>query len=140
MTDTLLSAKTLIFNEEGKVLVLRRSASHPRKPHHTDLPGGLIEQGEYELIGMAREVNEESGISLDANMCRLYYACTWMTPRGRSLTMLMYHAHLDHTPEVTISWEHESYQWVSIDELLAREDLEEAERQSIEYAIKNNLF
>lgn len=140
MTEALISAKTLIFNDEGKVLVLRRSETHPRKPHHTDLPGGLIEQGEYELIGMAREVHEETGITLDANACKLYYACTWITPGGRSLSMLLYRVQLDHTPDVTISWEHESYEWLSLDELLAREDLEGAERKSIEYAIKNDLF
>ncbi len=140
MTESLISTKTFIFNDEGKVLVLRRSETHPRKPHHTDLPGGLVEQGEYELIGMAREVHEETGISLDANICKLFYAHTWIVPSGRSLSMLLYQAHFDHTPDVTISWEHESYEWLSLEALLERQDLEDTERQSIEYAMKNNLF
>lgn len=140
MVKSILSTKVVIFNEKDEVLVLRRSETHPRKPHHTDLPGGLIEPGEYELLSAAREVKEETGITVDANNCILYFADTHILPSGNSLTMLVYYARFDHTPSVTISWEHESYEWCSIQSLLDREDLDQPERKSIEHALKYELF
>jgi len=140
MTATILSAKTLVFDGDGRVLVLRRSETHPKKPHHTDLPGGLIEPGEPEVVGMVREVQEETGLVLAPDTCTVFYTHTHMLPSGKSLNMLLYYIRLDHTPEITISWEHESYEWCTLDELLARDDLEQPERTAIEYAVANGLF
>ena len=140
MTHSLLSAKVVILNKDGEVLALRRSDTHPRKPHQIDLPGGLIEKGEFELLGAVREVQEETGILLDANQCALYYADTSKPHHEVVLTMLMYFAKFDTTPSVTISWEHESYEWLPIADLLTCDDLEGPERRSIEFALENDLF
>lgn len=140
MVKSILSTKVVIFNEKGEVLALRRSETHPRKPHHTDLPGGLIEPGEYELLAAAREVQEETGITVDANNCILFFGDTHVLPSGNSLTMMLYYVRFDHTPEVVISWEHESYEWCEVQELLTRDDLEQPERNAIQYGIRLELF
>lgn len=140
MVHALLSAKVIIFNEKNEVLVLRRSETHPNKPHCTDLPGGLIEKGEFELLGAVRETHEETGILLDANQCDLFFADTSKPHPKIALTMLLYYVKLDTTPEVAISWEHESYEWAFLDDILARDDLENPERRSIEFAMKHDLF
>lgn len=133
-------AKLLVFNESGDVLVLRRSDTHPRKPHWTDLPGGIVDRGEPEVTAVVRELQEETGITIDPQGCILFYSHTHMLPSGRSFTKLVYLVHLDHTPDVTLSYEHESYEWCSVDTLMAREDLERGEKHAIEYALANNLF
>lgn len=136
----ILSAKLFVFNEKEEVLVLRRSKTHPTNPHCTDLPGGLIESHEYEVAAALRELQEETALTADENTCELFYATTVPLPSGNSLTMLMYKIHFDNTPDVTISWEHESYEWCSIAELLDRQDLDQPERTGVEYALKQGLF
>jgi len=140
MSRVILSTKIFVFNEKDEILVLRRSETHPHKPHHTDLPGGIIEPNEHEQTAALRELKEETGLEVDEKLANIFYADTSMFPSGNSLTMLMYHIRLDHTPDVTISWEHESYEWCSSDKLLAREDLEEPERRGLEYALANDLL
>lgn len=140
MVRSLLSAKVVILNEHDNVLVLKRSETHPQKPHETDLPGGIIEKGEFELLGAAREVHEETGIILESDQCELFYADTSMPHPGVALTMLLYYVKFDSTPDVNISWEHESFDWVSIEQLLGCEDLEHPERRAIEFAVQNDLF
>ncbi|MCA9335164.1 NUDIX hydrolase [Candidatus Saccharibacteria bacterium] len=140
MTRLILSAKLFVFNENNEVLVLRRSETHPTNPHCTDMPGGIIESHEYELAAALRELREETSLSVDEKLCELFFATTVQLPNGNSLSMLMYKIHLNSTPEVTISWEHESYEWCSIDDLLSREDLDQPERSGVEYAMKHDLF
>lgn len=133
-------AKIVVLNEKGEALVLRRSKTHPRKPHRTDLPGGIVEIGEPEVDAVTRELHEETGVTINASECILFHAHTHVLESGRSFTKLVYKANLDHTPEVTLSYEHESYEWCSLEDLLAREDLEGGERYAIEYGLKNSLL
>ena len=133
-------AKLVVLNQDAEVLVLRRSGTHPRKPHRTDLPGGIVERGEPGLTAIVRELQEETGIVADPNNFILFHAHTHVLDSGRSFTKLVYFVQLDHTPEVVLSFEHESYEWCSIESLMAREDLERGERYAIQYALDNNLF
>jgi 8-oxo-dGTP diphosphatase len=48
---------------QGRILLIRR-AQEPRKGHWS-LPGGLLELGETLLDGVAREVNEETGLTVE---------------------------------------------------------------------------
>lgn len=140
MGQIVLGAKVFVFNEKDEILVLRRSETHPTKPHCTDLPGGLMEPNEHELPAALRELREETGLVVDEELVNIFYASTHPLPNGNSLTMLMYNVHLDHTPEVTVSWEHESYEWCSIDDLLARDDFEQPEKHGLKYALEHEIL
>lgn len=140
MTRSLFSTKALIFNDKNEVLVLRRSETHPRKPHQSDLPGGLVENGEFGRTGLIREVAEETGIILKPSQCMLYYANTSKPHPDVVMIMLMYYVKFDITPEVNISWEHESYSWIPLGGLVQLDDLEDVEKQSVAMAIDNNLL
>jgi 8-oxo-dGTP pyrophosphatase MutT (NUDIX family) len=61
-----LYAKLLILDEAGRVLVLRRSATHPKKALKWDLPGGLVRTatGERPLAAARREAREETGLKV----------------------------------------------------------------------------
>jgi 8-oxo-dGTP pyrophosphatase MutT (NUDIX family) len=115
MTHRTSVAKTIIINDKGDVLVLRRSEwpEHPERSHQPDFPGGMVEDGEYELAAAVREAEEESGLKLDPKKLELVYAGTRMYEDDEaSVVRLLYIARLDTTPEIKISWEHESYEWV----------------------------
>jgi 8-oxo-dGTP diphosphatase len=109
-------AKALIFDARGNALILRRSGTHPHYAHEADLPGGIIERGETYEQGLVREILEEAGLSVAPD--QLLYA-TEHSGFGRS-TKRLYTVILDDQPEVTISWEHEEYEWVAPSQLVER--------------------
>ena len=44
--QTHIVAKTLVFNERGELLLIRRSTTDSHRPGEPDLPGGQVEAGE----------------------------------------------------------------------------------------------
>jgi len=60
--DSKRVAKIVLYNDDGKVLMLTRSLDHNKFPGELDLPGGHIHIGEKIKRGLAREVEEETGI------------------------------------------------------------------------------
>lgn len=60
------SALIYIFNNEGKLLLQKRSAQEKNYPLHWDFSaGGGIDEGEDALTGAHRELKEEIGIETD---------------------------------------------------------------------------
>lgn len=55
-----LGVKALIFNTEGKILLLERD--HPIKKRYWDIPGGRLQRGESMMETLRREVKEEIGL------------------------------------------------------------------------------
>jgi 8-oxo-dGTP pyrophosphatase MutT (NUDIX family) len=117
------SAKVLLRDRNGRVLVLRRSDTHPRHPLYPDLPGGDIEAGESLEEGVTREILEETGLVTNAQDLQLVYATTVAHSSGDSITHILYvlETALDN-PKITISWEHDSYEWQLLHELTGLED------------------
>ncbi len=110
------AAKVLVFRPDGRLLVLRRSHTHPRWPLHYDMPGGNCERGESPTLTARRETLEELGVDLGVHNLRRVK--TFRTPLGSSYHL--YHVKLTEPVEVTISWEHDLHEWVEVDELLRR--------------------
>ncbi|HTE22829.1 MAG TPA: NUDIX hydrolase [Candidatus Limnocylindria bacterium] len=110
-------AKVLLIDSDGRILLLRRSNTHPRFAHHHDFPGGEVEQGESHTEAVIREVLEESGLKLPLSLLQpvhqrhvldgtleLVFAAKLAGPR----------------PEVTLSWEHDQYEWLTSEQILNR--------------------
>ena len=108
---------------DGKYLVLSSSEweDNPERSHQPDLPGGMVEPGETTLDGLKREVLEETGISLKNEDLLLVYGSTYLDePSKTSITFLVYYSELDE-PNITLSWEHESYEWMDAAEVRSLE-------------------
>lgn len=102
-------AKTILYDAANNILVLYRSNTHPEFPHDIDLPGGEIDEGESALSAAIREVAEEAGLIIDSAKTKLVGERT--TSYGR--IDQVYISNIDGvTPDVTVSWEHESYDWI----------------------------
>jgi 8-oxo-dGTP diphosphatase len=60
---------------EGRVLLVHRSPNKRAYPDVWDLPGGVIEAGESELVAFTRELHEERGVQIAtgsaSHLCRL---------------------------------------------------------------------
>jgi 8-oxo-dGTP pyrophosphatase MutT (NUDIX family) len=114
-------AKSLIFNPEGKVLLLTRSGTDPHAPLRLDLPGGGVGPGEDIAVGASREVYEESGIQIPASQYKLMYTGTSQGYPGESVNRFLFIAH-SRTSDARLSHEHSKYEWVSLDEIIKRFD------------------
>jgi len=62
--DSKLVAKIILYNSKSEALMLTRSKDHNKFPGELDLPGGHLHVGEKIKQGLAREVKEETGISI----------------------------------------------------------------------------
>lgn len=135
-------AKILIVDNQnrGLVLTLGKHLKYPEKSFLPDLPGGIVDPGESEQSAAIREAQEECGIYLDAKNMQLAYTETaFYEKESKSVTKMLYTAHVDNAPKITLSWEHSDYKWVPIDELHIVE-LRPFFKQAIEYSITNQLI
>lgn len=136
------TAKLLLINDKNEALMLRISEyeAHPEKSHTPDLPGGLVDPNESERAAVVRELQEEAGITIDPNLVTLGYARTELYPdKDESVTKLLYVARIDETPPVTISWEHEAYEWCALETFLETYTFRPFYGEAIAYLLDNQL-
>lgn len=69
-------------------------------------------------IAAVREVEEEAGIRIDPSRLKHIYTGSDFSKHGTVYTL--YTAEVATKPEVTISWEHARYEWLTLEELLGR--------------------
>jgi 8-oxo-dGTP diphosphatase len=102
----------LVYNPEGKILLLKRSELDKDEANCWDPPGGGIERGESVEKGFIRELMEEAGIiasevqafgahEVDDGSCGIFV---------RAKT---------NSTDIRISNEHNDYKWVTEEELLS---------------------
>lgn len=132
------SAKLVVLDASGKALLLRRSSTHPRQALEPDIPGGVIERNETIEAGLIRELREETGIIAAETDVRLIYTMTFDNIPGLSINRLLYGLRLtQHAPDVHLSWEHDMYSWVSIENVVG---LERPYQKGVEYANEHALW
>ncbi len=113
-------AKAVVLNADGHVLLLRRSKTDTHRAGHWDFPGGANEPSEDLIAGVAREVYEETGLTIQQSGLTLVYAATepW-APSNESVTRLLFVARCPSESRVTLSFEHDDYKWVDVAQALA---------------------
>ena len=124
----LIGVKVVVINNKNEVLLLRRSDKTPRAGGW-DLPGGVVDEAEAPEAAAIRETLEETSIVIPSAkiISSDYIARThpWM--------ILGFSVHVDN-PEVILSWEHDEYIWVSINEIESTE-LPEGYKQIVRFAV-----
>ena len=60
-----------MMNQEGKILLQKRSSTKNPNPNKWTRTGGHVESGETPLIGIQREVEEEVGVKIPENKFEL---------------------------------------------------------------------
>ena len=140
-TDIVL--KTFVLNSEGKILLLRRSESDTRRPLQWDLPGGMMDDGETLEQGAVREVKEESGAEI-TEQPRVIFSkaevASWDDQNGhhgRNVIRIYFIAHVE-SPEVTLSYEHDKFEWVTFEEAL-NYIVYDRHKEVVQYILDNKI-
>ena len=60
-----VAAKGIVVRDDGAVLLIRRSPGSSTDPGCWDLPGGKMDYGERLADALAREVREETGLTVE---------------------------------------------------------------------------
>lgn len=110
--------KAIVLNNDGKMLILRRSETDTRRPLQWDLPGGAFENGEEMIAGVEREILEETGLEVTGTTA--IYSKTeyrkWETGEA-NVVFIFYGVHTN-DDNVALSFEHNEHQWVTIVEAI----------------------
>jgi len=116
-----IGVKGLIENEQGHILLLLADVTTHRKntEPYWDIPGGRIEVGGNLIDTLQREIREETGITEFAALPVQITALlsNHQVPTGygtdAGLALVVYKVSIANDAKITISQEHERYEWVS---------------------------
>lgn len=145
----MITVKAVIVNEEGKVLIMKRSPGKDYKiaEGKYDLPGGSLTKNESIENSLRREIKEET--DLDVEIGPVVHAIDFNQELDdvdysfKGLRLVAFHK----KGEVKLSWEHESFEWLDVDDAINKledtgfeKDKREALIKTKEYlGLKNSL-
>lgn len=109
-----ITQKAVVFRDDGKFLAVRRGKTAPSNALAWDLPGGVLEDDEDPVQGIAREIKEETGLEVSEPIP--FDVCGRKHPLGSRIA-IAYRCKAIST-EVVISWEHDEFKWVTAEEFL----------------------
>jgi len=110
----LLGVKTIVVHEDGQILLIKRS-DKTSSPHRWDFPGGGVDRSENPQDAAIRETKEETGLDISGTRILTTYLQT-QEKTGDEAVIIGYAA-LASSKGVRLSWEHEGFQWFTLDEL-----------------------
>ncbi|HIH74818.1 MAG TPA: NUDIX domain-containing protein [Methanosarcina sp.] len=115
----IVSVYALIRNEKGEFLLLRRSENSRTNPGKWDLPGGKVNPGESLKEGVIREVWEETGISIVSG--DIAGEVNFELSEKKVIAIVFDGGYV--ISDVKLSYEHMEYTWISLENILAMEEL-----------------
>lgn len=127
----LAAAFAFVFDQHGRMLLLDEQDDD--RKYMCDLPGGTLTDQEGPVSGLHREVREETGLHIEllSPLCWLKWD---MHESGYPILVAFYIAEAREST-VSLSPEHQSFRWISIEEF-QREKLEvSAEPQIVQACI-----
>lgn len=112
-----LSVRVLLTNEEGKILILKRSTDSKTNPGKWELPGGKVDQGESFDQALIREVHEETQLKITLD--HVVGVSEQNLHLIRAVHIIMSGKIIE--GNLTLSSEHEGYAWVFFENLVEYE-------------------
>ena len=108
-----LAVRVLLRDENGKILILKRSTDSKTNPGKWELPGGKVDQGESFDHALIREVHEETNLKIALD--HVTGICEQNLPLIRAVHIIMSGKIVE--GELNLSSEHEGYAWVFFEDL-----------------------
>lgn len=126
-----VGVKVLIKNQQSAYLFLRRNPDKYRDmAPHWDIPGGRIDPAESLSDALRREVFEEVGMQITSVPALLTAQDIFVPHKELHVVRLTYVATA--VGDIKLSAEHQEFIWLTRDEALADESLDEYVRQVLE--------
>ncbi len=110
----IVGQKAIIFNEQGKMLVLQRSEKAGNGGKWS-LAGGALEKDEEPVKGIEREIEEETELKVSGLKP---FAVLSYTDKEGDFTLILGYTCVAQNDKVVINWEHDDYKWVTKEEAL----------------------
>ncbi len=120
-----VSQKAIIFNKEAKFLTIHRTETAPSNPNKWDFPGGDLDFGEDAIKEIIREIKEESG--LEVKDLKSFDVESHINKDGDFWVTIAYTAKAV-SNEITLSFEHDEFKWLTADEFLKLEFVDKLKR------------
>jgi 8-oxo-dGTP diphosphatase len=108
-----LTVKAVIRREDGRVLLLRRSAANKRFVGLWEWPGGKLDPGESFAEALLREVDEECGLTIELIAP---VGVSWFEMPAVRAVLICMDAGLA-AGEIRLSHEHDAHVWVPFADL-----------------------
>lgn len=108
-----IAVKAFIQDEEGKLLLLKRSSNSPHKPDVWDVAGGRLDLGENPFLGLKREVSEETNLQIEIE--KPIQVNHFTRDDGQTITMICFQCKTENA-DVVLSEEHMAYKWCKLEE------------------------
>ncbi len=110
-----VSAKAVITDDKGRILMLRESADDEErsKAGQYQFPGGRLDEGEAYEDGLKREAKEETGLEVDFIKTPVYLGEWHPTIKGQQLQIIaIFTLCTVKKGAVKLSPEHDKYAWI----------------------------
>ncbi|SRR6266481_2271125 len=108
-----LIVHTVISNNRGEVLLIKRSKNNDVFPEYWDIPGGTLEDGEDPSQGAIREIKEETGLSI-SDVKLFFQKSNVDTQKNKQFIILIFHANSSETNIVVNPEEHDAHVWIDL--------------------------
>ena len=108
-----LAVRVLLTDQDGKILILKRSTDSKTNPGKWELPGGKVDQGESFDHALIREVYEETNLKISLE--HVVGASEQNLHIIRAVHIIMSGKIVE--GDLNLSSEHEGYAWVMIETL-----------------------
>lgn len=108
-----LAVRVLLTDQDGKILILKRSTESKTNPGKWELPGGKVDQNESFDHALIREVYEETNLKIALE--HVVGASEQNLHIIRAVHIIMSGKIIE--GELTLSSEHEGYAWVLMETL-----------------------
>ena len=108
-----LTVKAVLFDDQNRCLLLRRSTANRHFAGCWEWPGGKLDPGEDFATGLHREVREEAGLEIE--LTALAGATQFEMPTAHVILLCLEARPLG--TAVRLSEEHDDFAWVPLAEL-----------------------
>lgn len=115
--------------KDDKVLIAKRAADEDFLPDSWEQVGGKVEWGENPFDGLVREVKEEVGLTVKPG--QVYWLHHYTPNKERHMIEVGIICELVGDADVTLSDEHQEYEWVTEDEVKQVSPMSDPMREEI---------
>ncbi len=108
-----LAMRGVLFDNQGRVLMMQRAKSSKNQPGYWEFPGGKVDPGESFDQGLLREFKEETGFTVSPQ--KVLGCGEWEREEYRIAYLHMLVTKVD--GELGLSHEHDDARWMTKEEL-----------------------